>query len=150
MQTPVSPTLDPVCEVLRLPHRAEMVASARRRVRASLAAGGVSGQVLDDAEVVVSELLGNAIRYAAAIAGGAVLLGWRVRDELIELRVTDGGSGRLIEARSASATAVSGRGLHIVERLAASWGVTDHLGGLRTVWAVLPVGVAPQPLTLAH
>jgi anti-sigma regulatory factor (Ser/Thr protein kinase) len=150
MQTPTSPMLDPVSEVLRLPHRANVVASARHRVRASLAAGGITGQVLDDAEMVVSELLGNAIRYAAAIADGAVVLAWRVRDELIELRVTDGGSGRVVEARAASATAVCGRGLHIVERLAASWGVTDHTDGMRTVWAVLPVGVALQALTLAR
>lgn len=139
---PPSSTLDPVFEVLRLPHRAEAVAVARHQVTASLAAGGVTGQVLDDAAMVVSELLTNAIRYAPAIAGGVVVLGWQVRSGKVELRVTDGGSGRVVETRPAPATAVCGRGLHIVERLAASWGVTEHAGGLRTVWAELPIGAA--------
>lgn len=145
-----SGVMDPVCEVLRLPHRAEAVAVARHRVRASLAAGGVTGQVLDDAEMVVSELLGNAIRYACEIAGGVVVLGWQVRGEQVEVRVTDGGSGRLVEARPAPTTAVSGRGLHIVQRLAAAWGVTDHTGGLRTVWATLPLDGVTQALRLVR
>ena len=46
----------------------------------------------------------------------------------------------------------SGRGLHIIETLATSWGVVEHAGGLRTVWAALPLplaatGPAHRPLT---
>ncbi|MFZ0159682.1 MAG: ATP-binding protein [Kineosporiaceae bacterium] len=130
--------------VLRLPHRAEAVAAARRRIRSALGEAGLSGPVLDDAEVVVSELLGNAVRHGHAIAGGVIVLGWQVLQSELQLRVTDGGgSGRAVEAREAPATAVCGRGLHIVERLSTSWGVTEHVGGLRTVWAMLPLESPP-------
>lgn len=119
------------------------MALARRRVRASLAAEEVSPQLLDDADLVVSELMGNAVRYARPIAGGMLVLGWGVHDGQVEVRVTDGGSARHVETRPTSVTSVSGRGLHIVGRLAASWGVTEHVGGLRTVWAALSLDGPP-------
>jgi anti-sigma regulatory factor (Ser/Thr protein kinase) len=129
-------------EVLRLPHRPEAVALARRTVRACLAERRVCDAAMDDAEVVVSELLGNAVRHARAIAGGVLVLGWQVRHGQLQVRVTDGGSGR-VESVEADVTAVSGRGLHIVERLTTSWGVTDHAGGLRTVWATVSLDRPP-------
>lgn len=137
------PNAMPPAEVLRLPHRPDSVAVARRTLRAALGRMGLTEQVIDDAEVVVSELLGNAVRHARAIAGGVLVLGWQLRGGQLQLRVTDGGSGRVVEAQEASLTAVSGRGLHIVERLTEGWGVTDHAGGLRTVWAVLSLDRAP-------
>jgi anti-sigma regulatory factor (Ser/Thr protein kinase) len=125
--------------VLRLAHQPVAVGVARRRIRAELADVGVPGEVLDDVEVVVSELLGNAVRYARPIAGGVLLVGWRAMDDVIEVRVTDGGSGRVVEVREMPTLSDSGRGLRIVERLSTDWGVIDHVGGLRTVWAKLAV-----------
>lgn len=136
--------------VLRLPHAPEAVGAARRRVRAELAGVGVSDDVLDDVEVVVSELLGNAVRYARPIAGGVLLVGWRFEGDEVQVRVTDGGSGRKVELRETSAMADSGRGLHIVERLTAAWGVTEHVGGLRTVWAAIPLEPAGPTLRLVR
>ena len=123
--------------VLRLRHEPVAVGVARRQVRAELAEAGVEVHVLDDTEVVLSELLGNSVRHARPIAGGVLLVGWRVADGEVTVRVTDGGSSRRIEPREASPMADSGRGLHIVERLARAWGVTEHAGSLRTVWAAL-------------
>lgn len=131
-------------DVLRLAHRPEAVADARRRVRDALLARGLDEPVVEDAEIVVSELLGNAVRYARAIAGGVLVVGWQLTEEQLQVRVTDGGSGRAVEAQEPSETAVSGRGLHIVERLTSAWGVTDHAGGLRTVWATLPLDRQPS------
>jgi len=134
-----------VGNVLRLPHRADAVAVARRRIRSALGEAGLSDPVLEDAEVVVSELLGNAVRHGRAIAGGVLVLGWQVLGSQLQLRVIDGGGGwgGPVEARVAPSTAVCGRGLHIVERLSTSWGVTEHVGGLRTVWAMLPLECPP-------
>ncbi|WP_158220453.1 ATP-binding protein [Kineosporia sp. A_224] len=131
--------------VLRLPYSAAAVGTARRRVRRELADAGVGSSVLDDVEVVVSELLGNAVRHARPIAGGVLLLGWRIEDGEVTVRVTDGGSGRTVEPREAGPMADSGRGLHIIETLASSWGVVEHAGGLRTVWAALPLPSSPRP-----
>ncbi len=129
--------------VLRLAHQPIAVGVARRRIRIELAEVAVADWVLDDVEIVVSELLGNAVRYAQAIAGGVLLVGWKVSPVDVEVRVTDGGSGRRVEVRHGAQLADSGRGLRIVERLSDAWGVIDHVGGLRTVWARLPLTERP-------
>ena len=136
--------------VLRVRHEASAVSSARRQVRRELAAEHLPEPLLDDVEVVLSELMGNAVRHARPIAGGVLLVGWRISDDELTLRVTDGGSMKRIEPRESSPMADSGRGLHIVERLVSAWGVTDHAGSLRTVWAVLPVHERPVTLRLVR
>jgi len=132
----VSPAGD-ASDVLRLPHTAASVGTARRTIRRRLTALGVGRALLDDVEVVVSELLGNAVRHARPIAGGAVLVAWRVTHTGVLVKVTDGGSSRRVESRGSGVLAETGRGLRIVDGLAADWGVVDHLGGSRTVWALL-------------
>jgi serine/threonine-protein kinase RsbW len=122
---------------LRLPHTAFAVSAARRRIRADLAAGGVSRSLLDDIEVVVSELLANAVRHARPVAGSALLAGWQLTGPVVTVKVTDGGSLGRVEPRGTGVLAETGRGLRIVDGLAAEWGVVDHIDGLRTVWATL-------------
>jgi anti-sigma regulatory factor (Ser/Thr protein kinase) len=138
----------PPSGVLRLQHCPIAVSSARRRVRADLATLGVPEMVQDDVEVIVSELLGNSVRHARPIAGGVVLLHWHAGHDEIMIRVTDGGSGRAIEACQPALMAVSGRGLQIVERLARVWGVSEHAGGLRSVWASVSLEGSPRALRL--
>ncbi len=136
--------------VVRVPHQASAVGGARRQVRRELEQEQLPEALLDDVEVVLSELMGNAVRHARPIAGGVLLVGWRLADDELTLRVTDGGSLKRIEPRESSPMADSGRGLHIVERLASAWAVTDHAGSLRTVWAVLPVHQRPVALRLVR
>jgi anti-sigma regulatory factor (Ser/Thr protein kinase) len=113
------------------------VPTARRQIRRELSTVGITESVLDDLEVIVSELLGNSVRHAAPIAGGVVLLAWRIADDEIVIRVTDGGGGRGVTPRHAGPMSDSGRGLQIVERLTRVWGVSEHAGGLRSVWAAM-------------
>jgi serine/threonine-protein kinase RsbW len=134
--------------VLRLQHSPVAVSSARRQVRADLEALGIPELVRDDVEVVVSELLGNSVRHARPISGGVVLLQWQVGSDEVMIRVTDGGGGRGVEARQPGPLAVSGRGLQIVERLARVWGVSEHAGGLRSVWASVSLTGSPRALRL--
>ena len=134
--------------VLRLRHSPVAVSSARRQVRGDLAALGIPDVVRDDVEVVVSELLGNSVRHARPIAGGVVLLYWQVNTDEVMVRVTDGGGGRGVEPRRPDPLAVSGRGLQIVERLARVWGVSEHAGGLRSVWASIALTGSPRALRL--
>ncbi len=134
--------------VLRLQHSAAAVPSARRQVRRELAAVGLPDWSLDDVEVVVSELLGNSVRHAGPIAGGVVLLAWRVGQDEVVIRVTDGGGGRGIAPCQLGPMADSGRGLQIVQRLARVWGVSEHVGGLRSVWAALSLVEQPRMLRL--
>jgi anti-sigma regulatory factor (Ser/Thr protein kinase) len=134
--------------VLRLQHSPVAVPSARRQVRHELAGLTVPEMVLDDVEMVVSELLGNSVRHARPIAGGVLLLAWRVTEDEVVIRVTDGGGGRGVEPRQPTPMADSGRGLQIVERLARVWGVSEHAGGLRSVWAAIPLTGQPRALRL--
>jgi serine/threonine-protein kinase RsbW len=132
-----------VSKVMRVPHRVAAVPEARRQVRGELAEAEVPSPVLDDAEMVVSELLGNAARHAREIPGGVLLLAWCLSAERLIVRVTDGGSSSPVRYRPAGPLADSGRGLRIVEKLAEEWGVRDHDGGLRTVWAALSLSCPP-------
>ncbi len=136
--------------VVRLRHEPVSVGVGRRRVRAELAEVGLPDALLDDVQVVLSELMGNSVRHARPIAGGVVLVGWRVADGEVSVRVTDGGSLQRIAPREPSPMSDSGRGLHIVERLCRAWGVTEHAGALRTVWAVLSLDERPPALRLVR
>jgi anti-sigma regulatory factor (Ser/Thr protein kinase) len=138
----------PPSGVLRLHHSPAAVSSARRQVRGDLAALGLPDAVRDDVEMVLSELLGNSVRHARPVAGGVVLLYWQVNADEVMVRVTDGGGGRGVEPRQPDPMAVSGRGLQIVERLARVWGVSEHAGGLRSVWASVALSGSPRALRL--
>jgi hypothetical protein len=102
---------------------------ARRFVTDALRAWGRDALV-DAAELVVSELVGNAIRHGgsrfrvsvAAVAGG------------VRVSVTDP-STALPSLRSDDPHgATNGRGMHLIEAVARCWGTEPHDGG-KTVWA---------------
>jgi len=97
----------------------------------------VDPSVVDNAVLLVSELVGNAVLHGRAMREGGVRVSWSLGSEELLLRVTDGGGGRLPRARQASGTALSGRGLSIVDALSQSWGVEWDVGCV-TVWAHLP------------
>jgi anti-sigma regulatory factor (Ser/Thr protein kinase) len=103
-------------------------------VVADLSARGLSQQVVDEAESVAAELVGNAVRHAAALPDGTVRLHWQVRDGVVEIEVTDGGGQTRPQPLPPSMLSSSGRGLRIVRSLAHEWGVLESSGG-RTVWA---------------
>ncbi len=121
---------------LRVPHAPSSVPTARRAVVADLRSREVPAQVVDEAEIAVSELLGNAVRHASALPDGAVRVHWQVRAGVVELDVTDGGGPTQPKPVHAGTYATSGRGLRIVRSLAHEWGVLEEVKG-RTVWVSL-------------
>lgn len=117
------------------------VTVARHLVRDDLIGHGVATQVMEDALVVVTELMGNAVRHARPLligeSRGRVRLHWRVTEGgLVQVEVTDGGGDGLPRAEPQSLSEVRGRGLAIVNALADDWGVAadDHQV---TVYAVV-------------
>jgi serine/threonine-protein kinase RsbW len=120
-----------------LPHDRIAVPLGRRAVVADLTTRGLPEDVVDEAERVVAELVGNAVKHAWALPDGTVRLHWSVHEDVVELEVTDGGAlSRPVPQRPAE-LAGSGRGLRIVRSLAHEWGVLDaapHRPG-QTVWA---------------
>ena len=112
------------------------LADVTRFVVAHLSDLDVDRHVVDEAESVVAELVGNAVRHASALADGTVRVRWQARDGVVEVEVTDGGGSTRPMPQRPSRYAVSGRGLRIVRSLAHEWGVTEERNG-RTVWAAL-------------
>lgn len=106
---------------VRVPFAASSVASARQQLRSWMRAEGFSPDAVEDGRVVVSELVGNAVRHAQPLPDGTILVSWcRDRGGLC-VSVTDGGSASRPRAVRAPASALSGRGMAIVEALATDW-----------------------------
>ena len=78
-----------------LPHAPASAAVARRSLTTELSAAGVSRSVVGDAALVISELVGNAIRHAHPLPGGALRVEWSLRPNTVEIAVTDGGSSEV-------------------------------------------------------
>jgi len=121
---------------IRVPWRAPSVSQVRRTLVADLEGRDVPSVVVDEAEIVVSELVSNAIRHARALSDGNLRVHWKVKSGVVEVEVTDGGSESSPRPAPRTIWAPSGRGLRIVRSLAHEWGVTEDRNGT-TVWASL-------------
>jgi anti-sigma regulatory factor (Ser/Thr protein kinase) len=98
--------------------------------------------VADDAAVIVSELVTNALQHGLRNLTGAAhdqveLYWWRLAAQIICM-VTDPGAEPPVMVQP-DPLSEAGRGLHVVDALSATWGWT-RLGACRkAVWATLPV-----------
>jgi len=121
---------------VRVPWRATSVSKVRRTLVEDLLTRDVPTMVVDEAEIVVSELVSNAIRHARPLSDGNLRVHWKVKAGVVEVEVTDGGSESSPRPAPRTIWAPSGRGLRIVRSLAHEWGVTEDRNGT-TVWASL-------------
>lgn len=121
---------------IRAPWRPASVSKVRRAVVADLDARDMPAAVIDEAEIVTSELVSNAIRHARPLADGTLRVRWKVKGDAVELEVTDGGGVSIPKPAPRVLWATTGRGLRIVRSLAHEWGVTEDRSGV-TVWAAL-------------
>lgn len=107
---------------MRVPFVAESAASVRHSLEGWLAAQGIGDPVLNDARLIISELVGNAVRHASPL-GEHILVRWRIEEDLLLLSVCDGGGETAPTRVAATVDDVSGRGLAIVEALSVAWWV---------------------------
>ena len=121
---------------IRVPWRAASVAEVRKVLVQDLQTRDVTEGVVDEAEIVVSELVSNAVRHARPLTDGNLRVHWKVKAGVVEVEVTDGGSDSTPRPAPRTIWAPSGRGLRIVRSLAHEWGVTEDRNG-STVWASL-------------
>lgn len=122
----------PLKAVVELPATLRSAATARALVRALLPAWGL-GPVVDDAELVVSELVSNAVEHAPG--SDTYELEVAQRDAGVRISLVDGSSIKPVVAELAH-DRPRGRGMRIVEALTHAWGADDHHGGKR-VWVEL-------------
>lgn len=136
----------PTSSSMAVPHGPAGVGKARHRMREQLSRSGVSEAVVDDAVLILSELLSNACRHGRPLghgdAGdGDVLAAWGVDNVgRLTVEVTDGGGPTRPVPATPSVTARGGRGLNIISALAQEWGVRDTATGEVTVWVIVTEG----------
>jgi anti-sigma regulatory factor (Ser/Thr protein kinase) len=126
---------NPVDGDVRLPSRPESAACARRLAQIVLhRQWGLPPTITEDAILLVSELVGNAVRHTGA---RAFVLRMRRRRGWIRAEVRDPSRGLpcLMPVRELD---VSGRGLFLVDKLADRWGV-DLLPQGKTTWFEMKV-----------
>jgi anti-sigma regulatory factor (Ser/Thr protein kinase) len=113
-----------------LPSRPESAATARRLAQVVvLRQWGLSPKMTEDAVLLVSELVGNAVRHT-----GARVFGLRMRRRRgwirVEVRDPSRGLPCLMPVQEMD---ISGRGLMLVDKLSDRWGV-DLLPRGKTTW----------------
>jgi anti-sigma regulatory factor (Ser/Thr protein kinase) len=114
---------------LRVPFTAPSAARVRQELRDWMLAQGLPRDVVEDARVVVSELVGNSVRHAHPLPTNEIVVRWWLDGHALVLSVSDGGGSRTSpHAVTASMSAVSGRGLSIVDAPADRWWVEDRDG----------------------
>ncbi|MFF2328738.1 MULTISPECIES: ATP-binding protein [unclassified Streptomyces] len=113
---------------------------ARRLAVHQLDAWGVpyGSELSENAALVVAELAANAVLHGHVKGRDFELRLLNMADTL-RIEVSDARGERGPERRRPRDGAESGYGLHLVEALATSWGVTDRVVG-KTVWAELRAG----------
>ncbi|MFE9425552.1 ATP-binding protein [Kitasatospora sp. NPDC006697] len=122
-----------------LPRHGKSVGGARALLRDFLAAPGDAGPCLTTAELVVSELVTNAVLYGCPDGGqfgDLIFVRFERRRGLVLIEVHDANGDRPAACR-AGAEDEHGRGLWLVEQLAQEWGCGPREGIGKRVWAVI-------------
>jgi anti-sigma regulatory factor (Ser/Thr protein kinase) len=128
--------IDPRLIAFVLPGIPESVRMARPHIRATLTFHEL-GEYADDAEIITSELVTNALQHACSdgMETVGVTLARTWNPEAVTVVVSDS-SPEGPAMREMSAGSDRGRGLQIVEALSTHWGWLPEDGG-KAVFAVL-------------
>ena len=121
---------------LAVPSIPGSVPVARLQVRAALGSRGL-GEYADDAEIITSELVTNAVQHAGG--NGTQTIGVTITyagsPAAVTIAVSDSSPHRPIR-RDTPPGSEQGRGLQIIEALSAHWGWRQEGGG-KVIFAVL-------------
>jgi anti-sigma regulatory factor (Ser/Thr protein kinase) len=128
--------VSPQLIALALPGIPESVPVARQRVRAALGSCGL-GEYADDAEIITSELVANAVQHACGNGTQTigVTLTHAASPAALTVAVSDSSPHGPI-MRDTLPGSEQGRGLQIVQALSACWGWRQQDSG-KAVFAVL-------------
>ena len=143
---PVAPASQPEASHALVP-APESVKVARDFTRATLAGWGMIA-LADDAELVISELVTNALRHTTPGPGGdgpVIRLKLLGQAPYLMCLVSDPSRDIPLRRRS-SPDDPTGRGLQVIEACSSRWGWHLLDDGGKVVWAVLPQANAPRGL----
>ena len=135
----VEAKLDEVAEVHHFASEPASVPEARR-LASNIAAAYLDEPQFRAFELVVSEVVSNAVRHAG-IADEPIRVAVTPKDGYICVQVTDSGPGLVPKPGALEADDDGGFGLFIVEQLTRRWGMTRENGRTR-VWFELDFSAA--------
>ena len=120
------------------PRRRVFPGSADQVARARLFVGQVLGgcPAADDAVLLTSELVTNAVTHTASGTGGKIVVTVYRADTRVRVEVRDDGSDQVPVVRAYGLAEESGYGLGLVELMAQCWGYRGGRRG-RIVWFML-------------
>jgi anti-sigma regulatory factor (Ser/Thr protein kinase) len=116
--------------VVRLPFEPSTPSIARTKLAGFLTVNRAAPEVIDDALIVLSEMVANAVSHGRPADDGTMELAWTIDPErqLLEISVHDGGVGASLEPIDFDEDSLSGRGLSIINRVADRWWVDMSAG----------------------
>jgi serine/threonine-protein kinase RsbW len=120
----------PSSSIATVPRAPQSSARLRSMLWTTFACWDCDTTRLDDAALVLSELVGNAVRHAA---GDTMQVRLRRTADVLRIAVQDGSTAPPAP-RDASFEDESGRGMRIIEALSSRWGCEPLPGG-KVVWA---------------
>ncbi|MDT4980662.1 MAG: hypothetical protein QOG07_2541 [Pseudonocardiales bacterium] len=122
---------------LMVRHEAASAAIVRRQLARDLASYNLPAGAIDDAVLVASELVGNAVLHTSSADCATLDVSWDVDTSGVRVCVGDP-SDQEPEPRIAGEDEPGGRGLKIVDAISDEWGVERGDHG-KTVWAHVPM-----------
>ena len=117
-------------DTVRLPFAPSTPGVVRTRLAGFLTVHRASNEVIDDALIVISEMIANAVSHGKPGDDGTIEISWSIKNSLLELSVLDGGEGGSLAPIDFDEDSLSGRGLSIISRVADRWWV-DMTKGTR-------------------
>jgi serine/threonine-protein kinase RsbW len=115
-------------DTVRLPFAPSTPGIARTRLAAFLTIHHASNDVIDDALIVISEMIANAVSHGVPGQDGTIEISWAINGTLLEMSVLDGGVGGHLAPVDFDEDSLSGRGLSIINRVADRWWVDMSAG----------------------
>lgn len=115
---------------LSLPVDPSTPSVARTKLASFLTRHHVPPDVIDDALIVLSEMIANAVSHGVPIHNTGVVVRWELDPGSLHLTVADGGSGAKAELQALDfdEDSLSGRGLGIINKVADRWWVEEDPG----------------------
>jgi serine/threonine-protein kinase RsbW len=108
-----------------------------RGIVAHALADRVDASVLENAQLVVSELITNSVRHSGVADGEDLVVRLHLWRGACRLEVEDPGHDGVIAAQPPDMLNGAGVGLHLVQMLSERWGVVRAAKGPTRVWAQL-------------
>lgn len=123
-----------------LPRSPRAPGRARALLREQATEWGIGAQPAEAAELLLSELVTNAVRHSRAPQGRDIGIRIARYDGVLRVEVADAGPAVKLTPQVVADTDERGRGLSIVAALAARWGQCPRRHGIgKAVWAEVPV-----------